>query len=337
MVFWRSKKTKSRLTLHLGIHRTGTTGLQRNLAANRTQLAALGKCYPFADENHQSIAWAIHRGRMSGHELRRKLAAYNKFEHIILSAEDFCIHRKLDWIDVLKEDYDVEAVVYLRRQDHWLMSWYNQHVKWPFSRRHSTMTPAEFLACLDEFYWLDFSAMLGLWDEAVGGDRLRIRLLEKGQVEDTTADFLSLEGIPSTGWKQNDATQNDSLPVEMLEFARRSGMMDLKPGQRIQVIKYLQSVAAGFHQKGKTLYTARERQDVLDHFDASNRSAARRWLGRDRLFSEAPPDDRGLYVEGTLAANASFDALFDHTIAYLTEKTGQKRDTAASNTDNRQE
>jgi hypothetical protein len=304
------------------MHRTGTTGLQRNIAANRARLEALGKSYPFKEENHQSIAWALHRGRMSGGELRRKLKASDRFGHVILSAEDFFIHKNLDWIAALREDWEVDAIAYLRRQDHWLMSWYNQHVKWPFSRRHSTMTPTEFLACIDDFYWLDFDRTLDLWDRAVGKERLTVKVLEKGKVEDTTADFLAFLGIPASGWKANDAPQNDSLPVETLEFARRAGMFDMKPGQRMQVIRYLQHVAASFGQKAKTLYTAAERQGVLDRFEASNRSVAERWLGRERLFDEGAPDDRGLYVEGTLATNGSFETLLDRTVAFL----GEKRD-----------
>jgi hypothetical protein len=310
-MFWKTRraKTGTRLTLHIGIHRTGTTGLQRALAANRERLPALGKCYPFKETNHQDIAWAIHRGKMTGKDLVKKLERYADKGHIILSGEDFCIHRNLDWLAPLREVYDVDAIVYLRRQDHWLMSWYNQHIKWPFSRRHSVMTPGEFLACLDEFYWLDFEHMLGLWEQALGREKVTLRIIEKGQVEDAIGDFLDHVGIDAKTLAFDASAQNDSLPTETLEYVRRAGMYDIPGPERVAIIGFLQEVAKSANCKARTLYTAAERQGVLDRFEGSNRAAARHWFGRDALFLEGPPDDRGLYVEGSLAAEGSFDDL----------------------------
>jgi hypothetical protein len=210
-MFWKKRATSGgRLTLHIGIHRTGTTGLQRGLAANRDRLAAQGKCYPFAGTNHQDIAWALHRGKLDGKGLGKQLEPYAGQGHIIMSGEDFCIHRELGWLAPLKAVYDVEAVVYLRRQDHWLMSWYNQHVKWPFSRRHAVMTPKEFLGCLDEFYWLDFEKMLALWEAALGREKVHVRVIEKGQVTDAIGDFLAITGIDGSKLKLEMTLQNDS-------------------------------------------------------------------------------------------------------------------------------
>jgi hypothetical protein len=306
-----------RLTLHIGIHRTGTTGLQRGLAANRDRLTAQGKCYPFKGTNHQDFAWALHRGKMSGEDLVKKLEAYAAESHIILSGEDFCIHHDLGWLPPLKEIYDVEAVVYLRRQDHWLMSWYNQHVKWPFSRRHSVMTPGEFLGCLDEFYWLDFDRMLALWEGALGRQKVHVRIIERGQVSDAIGDFFTLTGIDASRLRLEDTLQNDSLPTEMLEYVRAAGMYDIKNPERVAIIEFLQGVAKSAGLKAKTVYTAAERQGVLDRFARSNAAVARHWFGRDALFLENPPDDGGLYVEGTLAAHGDYDDLMRRAIKAL--------------------
>ena len=118
----------TRLTIHLGIHRTGTTGLQRNLSDNRERLTSIGYAYPGDKNNHQEMAWGIHRGDVTGDDVLAILKPYNKYGHIVLSGEDFCIHRSLDWIAPLKKNYEVDAIVYLIRQDHWLMTWYNKHV-----------------------------------------------------------------------------------------------------------------------------------------------------------------------------------------------------------------
>jgi len=321
-MFWKTKraKTDTRLTLHIGIHRTGTTGLQRGLAANRDRLSALGKCYPLKGTNHQDIAWGLHRGKMTAKDLVRTLEPYANKGHIILSGEDFCIHRNLDWLAPLKEIYDIDAIIYLRRQDHWLMSWYNQHVKWPFSRKHSVMTPREFLECLDEFHWLDFECMLGLWERALGREKVAVRIIEKGQVEDAIGDFLGHAGIDRNALKFDASAQNDSLPTETLEYVRRAGMYDIANPERVAIIGFLQEVAKSAGCKARTLYTAAERQGVLDRFEASNRAVAQHWFGRDDLFLEGPPDDKDLYVEGSLAAKGSFDDLMTIAINALSKE-----------------
>jgi hypothetical protein len=317
-MFWKKRATQGgRLTLHIGIHRTGTTGLQRGLAANRDRLKAQGKCYPFKGTNHQDIAWGLHRGKMSDKGLVKQLEPYVGESHIILSGEDFCIHRDLEWLAPLKEIYDVEAIVYLRRQDHWLMSWYNQHVKWPFSKRHSVMTPQEFMGCLDEFYWLDFDKMLGLWGGALGREKVHVRVIEKGQVTDAIGDFFALVGIDGSKVEMTDALQNDSLPTEMLEYVRAVGMYEIKNPERVAIIEFLQAAAKSAGCNAKTLYTAAERQAILDRFAVSNASAARHWFGREALFLESPPDDGGLYVEGTLAARGNYGDLMRLAVGAL--------------------
>jgi hypothetical protein len=319
IVFWKTKSARQggRLTLHIGIHRTGTTGLQRGLAANRDRLKAQGKCYPGKDTNHQDMAWALYRGKLDGRGVLKRLEANAGESHIILSGEDFCIHRDLGWLKPVRAVYDVEAIVYLRRQDHWLMSWYNQHVKWPFSKRHSVMTPQEFLGCIDEFYWLDYEKMLALWEGALGRDKVHVRVIEKGQVTDAIGDFFVLTGIDGSKLAMDVALQNDSLPTEMLDYVRAAGMYEIRNPERVAIIEFLQAAAKSAGCNARTLYTAAERQAVLDRFAASNAAVARHWFGREALFLESPPDDGGLYVEGSLAARGDYDALMRDAIGAL--------------------
>ena len=57
------------LVLHAGIHRTGTTSLQRLLAKNRAALAAEGIAYPGEGQNHQPLAWELFRGQSGAREV----------------------------------------------------------------------------------------------------------------------------------------------------------------------------------------------------------------------------------------------------------------------------
>ena len=112
------------------------------------------------------------------------------------------------------------------------MSWYNQHVKWPFDARKSRMDPQAFLATLEDFHWLDYERLLGRWSAVLGEERVGVAVLEKGQVEDATADFLARAGIDPAGLALDAERANDSLPVHMLEIARHLGLHELKGPKR---------------------------------------------------------------------------------------------------------
>lgn len=224
-----------RLIIHAGVHRTGSTALQRSLAGNRTALALQGFAYPFNKPNHQEIAWALHRRRMRGDDLVARLEplSRSKAHTIILSAEDFSVHRNLDWIRAVSENYEVGCVLYLRRQDEWLMSWYNQHVKWPFDKWKSKLSPQEFLATIDEFHWIDYESLLDRWSGALGEDHVSIAVVDKTQVVDVVQHFCDRVGIDAATMRLDRGRSNDSLPVHILEIARHLGLFDLKPRERV--------------------------------------------------------------------------------------------------------
>jgi hypothetical protein len=304
------------LVVHAGIHRTGTTSLQRFLAKNRAALAAQGIVYPGEENSHQALAWALHRGQADAEAVLALVAESRAAgaRTMVLSGEDFAIHRTLGWLRAVAEHVDTRAVFYLRRQDHWLMSWYNQHVKWPFNREKSRMDPQAFLATIDDFYWLDYERLLGRWSAVLGEGQVAAGVLEKGQVEDTTADFLARLGAAAEGLADDPERTNDSLPVHMLEIARHLGLYELKGGRRMKLLNALKNglAARAPAQPVSTVYAPEERNQVLARFDASNRAAARRFLGRETLFLEPPPGPETPYWR---FPKLSHDELLDDWIA----------------------
>ena len=278
------------LVIHAGIHRTGTTSLQRTLARNRGALLARGVAYPGEAPNHQPLAWELVRGRSGAREVLALVEAAGA-PRVVLSGEDFAIHEDLGWLAPVAKRHDVRAVFYLRRQDHWLMSWYNQHVKWPFDPVKSRLDPQAFLAAIDDFHWLDYARLLGRWSAALGEGRVAAAVLEKGQVEDVTPDFLARLGIDAAGLELDAERTNDSLPVHMLEIARHLGLFELRGGKRMRLLNALRAGLADRAPAGRvtTVYSPEERNRVLARFEAPNREAARRFLGREALFLEPPP------------------------------------------------
>jgi hypothetical protein len=301
------------LVIHAGIHRTGTTSLQRTLARNRAALAAQGVAYPGEAPNHQALVWELVRGQSGAREVLALLEGAGA-PRVVLSGEDFAIHEDLGWLKAVAKHHDVRVLFYLRRQDHWVASWYNQHVKWPFDARKSRMDPAAFLATLEDFHWLDYERLLGRWSAVLGAEGVGVAVLEKGQVEDATADFLARAGIDPAGLALDAERANDSLPVHMLEIARHLGLHELKGGKRQRVLAALREGLADRAPVPRvaTVYSPEERNRVLARYDASNRAAARRFLGREALFFEPPPGPDAPYWR---FPELGRDALLDDWVA----------------------
>lgn len=281
-----------RVLIHAGIHRTGTTTLQRMLAANRGALAAQGVAYPGEGASQQPFVWSLKRGESGPREalaLVEAAAEEEGIRRVVLSGEDFCILEDMRWLEALAARHEVKAVFYLRRQDHWVNSWYNQHVKWPFERAKSKMSPEAFLARLEDFHWLDYARTLSRWEAALGPGRVAAAVVEPGQVEDVAQDFLARLGVAREGLEIDAERVNDSLPVHMLEIARHMGLIDLGGGKRSRLLDALRRGLADKGTGARTVYSPRERQAVLDRFADSNREVARRWFGREALFLERPP------------------------------------------------
>lgn len=279
-----------RILIHAGIHRTGSTSLQGFLAANRAGLAAQGIAYPGEGPNHQDFAWAVLRGDAGARQARALAegAEAAGARLCVLSAEDFAQHRDLGWVRALAERWETSAALYLRRQDDWLNSWYNQHVKWPFDKVKSRLSPFAFLDRIEDFFWIDYDALLDRWAQALGAERLRPAVVEPGQVTDVTADFCALAGIDAEPLAPAPRV-NDSLPPHVLEIARHLGLHEMPPGMRRRVNKALVAGLAPMGGRARTVFPPEARLRVLERFEESNAAVARRWFARDRLFLAPPP------------------------------------------------
>lgn len=281
----------ARLLIHAGIHRTGTTSLQRLMAANRAALAERGVHYPGSGPHHQPLAWRLKNGKSDSADVEALLAEAPEGALVVLSGEDFATHRNLDWLKALVAEHEVRVHFYLRRQDHWLNSWYNQHVKWPFDARKCQMAPTEFLTTLDDYHWLDFDALTRRWMDAAGDGNVTIAPVGKGQVDDVTADFLARIAIPPEALVFEADRQNSSMPVQALEIARCLGLYDMDGDARFRAVRALGKALADKGPNTSMVFTPEERRAVLDRFVASNAATAARFLGQDTLFTEAEPAD----------------------------------------------
>jgi len=269
-----------RLIIHGGIHRTGSTALQKFLSGNRQLLARHGITYPFDTANHQRIAWDIFAGRLPGPKLvslLQEATAGGDNQALLLSGEDFSIHKDLTWLKPVSAAFQVEAHFYLRRQDIWLMSWYNQHVKWPFDRRKSKLSPDEFLQTLDDYHWIDYSWLAQTWAAAIGADNVRLHVFEEGT--NVIADFCRHIGVVLDDKHRPAQSENESLPPQVLDFVRHFDVQSLGPAQRTRLLTAVRQLCDEREFPPTHIYSPMVRNLILDRFAESNRRVARENLG----------------------------------------------------------
>ena len=129
-----------KLILHGGVHRTGSTSIQNYLAQNRAALSEQGFFYPGEKENHQDIAWAMWRGSLPAQDFASAISPGDD-RTVIVSAEDICRYTRVGFLRRMTAGLDIHGVFFVRRQDDWLESWYNQNIRWPFHPAYSAMSP----------------------------------------------------------------------------------------------------------------------------------------------------------------------------------------------------
>lgn len=120
--------------LHIGTHKTGSTLIQEACVRLHEALREDGFFYPikgFSGTGHHELAWAI---KSKDEETARKLYKEIKDdstreEVLLLSSEEFEFIRDFSLFEELFGEDEVSVIVYLRRQDKYLESEYNQHVR----------------------------------------------------------------------------------------------------------------------------------------------------------------------------------------------------------------
>jgi hypothetical protein len=225
---------------------------------------------------------------------------------LIVSGEDFSLLSATEQLAPLRDHFDVRVICYLRRQDRWLESWYNQHVRWPWHEALSRLSPSEFFARRAEFYWLDYAQTLDRWSAVFGKEQVIVRVFEAGQIlAPLQEDLCRICGIDSAQLTCGDRVENASTPASALALLRRLALFD-KPSDRRWVIT--QTVGDAYarlaREAPRDAFTGEQHCQILAELEASNAKVAREYLGRsDGVLFRAPgPEPTSSAVASDLPA-----------------------------------
>lgn len=241
------------LVLHIGTSKTGSSALQSYCAGNSEALRSSDILY-FASgrlaENgiaHAHLGfsmlnrypgWANPEGKP---DLSSTLAQMRAELHQSTSSNFVCSSETLSVVDdqakleQLRDTFvglaRIKVIVYLRRPDSWLQSWYLQTVK---NHPFNTRSLAESIN-IEPYRFFD---TLDLYARVFGAENLVVRAYENSLRDGAglVQDFFAASDLSYTPSAESDATANRSPDLDLAAvFLLLNRSLETKPGRRKQL------------------------------------------------------------------------------------------------------
>lgn len=294
--------------LHLGTGKTGTTSIQHFMRLNRPKLLERGVLYPRSPGGgrhtrfglsfrsteefdrmpawHQMRAQSPERFRRRFHRRLAEEIRGARPERVLFSDEALyglpneALGRLREYVDSLGGE--LRLIVYLRRQDDHLISFYQQQVKVGETRRLVSWLRGG----LDFTY--DYGRRLDRLEDELKPTSFVVRPFERDRFRNGVLeeDFLDAAGIDGDGF-ETVRSKNETMDAATVEFLRLYNLHMVEDhGAQVGVMDHRGLVhRLNQHSSGPALTLP---EDALDRFmgkwEDSNRAVATKYLGEPELF-----------------------------------------------------
>lgn len=325
------------IVFHIGSPKTGTSVIQSHMAQNRAVLRKKGVFYPVTEssdyrlykthESHHLLTYALagwqpfdrfkpemffQRAEEMGtkHNLHTMLlSAENTFwlpTNIVVGtipSEDSYWEAKYKYIKNIHQyfkAYDTKIVIYLRRQDRWLESWYNQQVK------NGNHLPSDLLEFSEkQHFLLDYESQLNSWAEIFGKSNLIVRSYEKEQLPDgVVTDFLNILNLGALQEYplHQQPRYNAQLNRNALEFINLCNALNLEKNDSYKLRLLVREITNQFQSdlifSNQSLLSLEKRKKIVGRYDEMNKRIARGFQEKKHnLFIEDIEVSSGIWEE----------------------------------------
>ncbi len=299
------------LYLHIGMTKTGTSALQNFLMDNNDVLEKNDFCYLKFGVDFLEIG--PHRNGhfllyVTGEEMEEEYnacmgklrEAINEKKNIILSDEGIWYWQNIKkWWNAFKDwtkelGINIKFVVYLRKQEDWIESTWNQRIK---GFRKRTETFDDFLKSDDfEKLPLNYEKSLSRLESLVGIDNLIVRSYDFKQFVNGNIyeDFLSILGLSMTDeYVIQERVANASMPLDAIEVKRmincNSSYFNAKGVNfyNLVIADAYDDITVGYKKERETMFSDETLSMIRNKYKKGNEIVARKYLNRDDgvLFS----------------------------------------------------
>lgn len=310
------------LYLHIGTPKTATTAIQSFCIENQEILNQKGYYYPQypyeypnvknSRNAHFLIAFKHNKDKNRNYEESEQVweegftKIYDWFEnhdHVILSDEAIWNFGYRDQSRVwrrLKEESEkggfvIKVIVYIRRQDEYLFSWWNQQIK-EGMHPNSVLTWDKMVET-KSYIQLDYEKMIENIAAFIQKENITVRLFDRNQFYGGSiyADFMNCIGLEYTDeYRVEVEMKNISLTKNNNELKRIINALpglDDKTNRLFR--KYLSELSKLNPEEKKTdMFSQEECDRFMEEYQAGNEKIAKEFLHTDVLFDEKKSNEK---------------------------------------------
>jgi hypothetical protein len=282
---------KKSIYIHIGLHKTGTSAIQKNLDSNRKQLWEDGFYYPEPRKFncHHSLAAKLHIKRHINNRkdnfirIIKQYFSSSKGRHILLSSEIFSEYIDRKPISVVnKEIAPVKIILYIRRQDMLLESSYNQILK-------QTNTATDNLIS-NRTYSTDLWKVIREWEHIAGKGNIIVKFYERAKKTNLFYDFLDTLKIENrTPYEYSREITNESLSLlqtKILESILRRGL-SISPDTREKLLSHIKNEYPDIDGPMVGNYLSFEqRMNLLNECRKGNEALSKAYFNENNIFAD---------------------------------------------------
>lgn len=333
----------SRIILHIGTEKTGSTAVQQYLGGARDQLLTHGVLYPRAPANqyHNHIGLAAYAAddnliddvrRSLGisdqlslgsyrqsleQELTSEVKKHQRDLQTIVFSNEHCHSRLVSEAEVARIaeiltplSNEISVVVYLRRQDLMAVSLYSTYLK-------SGGTRLDIFPERIDFRYYNFARLLDTWARVFGEESIRPRIYDRSELTqgNVVKDLMSLMNLDASSDAPTIPRSNESFsPIaqEMVRHLNKRAAENASIAQGRDVGALINRLTSTFAGSGRRP----ARNDALafyGHFREQNEQVRSRWFpDREQLFEE----DFSMYPESDDVESLTLADAADLLIAF---------------------